>query len=365
MDSSAKMNFREMFMRIFQNLDPGGVLWQPRIEFWYMVNKKRGTLPEHLREASLLEVYDYCHASVRYFTNPLKVRYRNVHIQESWLDEKNMRRVWETPVGRLTETLHYDEWNISCYNSEYLLKTSQDFQVYKYILQDEDWYWDQEQYEQDLKPIGNRGVAQFYVRRSPMQSLYIETMGFEPTIYMLHDYPSVIEEYVEARSSADEAMYRIICGCPVPVFNFGENIDTHMDPPPVWRSHLLPYYTRRAEQIRASGKFTHIHIDGAMKPLIADIRSAPFDGIEAPTPLPQGDVTLEEIKTALGDKVLLDGIPAIYFLPIYPLDELIACTKRVVELFQPRLVLGISDEPPPDSDIERVRLIGELVQELA
>ncbi len=73
-------------------------------------------------------------------------------------------------------------------------------------------------------------------------------------------------------------------------------------------------------------------------------------------------MTIDEIKAALGDKILLDGIPAVYFLPMYPLEELIDCTRRLVELFHPRLVLGISDEIPPDGDIERVRLIGELVQ---
>ncbi len=71
------------------------------------------------------------------------------------------------------------------------------------------------------------------------------------------------------------------------------------------------------------------------------------------------------MKAALGDKVLLDGIPAVYFLPYFPEEELIACTKRVIELFHPRLALGISDEIPPDGDIERVRRIGEMVQELA
>ena len=59
------MNFCDMNLAIFAGEDPGGVLWQPRLEFWYAVNQKRGTLPEPLREATLLEVYDYCHASVR------------------------------------------------------------------------------------------------------------------------------------------------------------------------------------------------------------------------------------------------------------------------------------------------------------
>ncbi len=137
-----------------------------------------------------------------------------------------------------------------------------------------------------------------------------------------------------------------------------------MDPPTIWRKYHLPYYSRRNEQLHAAGKRTHIHIDGAMRPLIKLIRESPFDGIEACTPLPQGDVTLEEMKAALGDKVLLDGIPAVYFLPYFPMDELIDCTKKIIDLFHPRLILGISDEIPPDGDIDRVRLIGEMVQEM-
>ena len=62
--------------------------------------------------------------------------------------------------------------------------------------------------------------------------------------------------------------------------------------------------------------------------------------------------------------MLLDGIPALYFLPSFSTETLIECVKRVVDLFYPRLVLGISDEMPPDGDIERTRLVGELVQEL-
>ncbi len=72
----------------------------------------------------------------------------------------------------------------------------------------------------------------------------------------------------------------------------------------------------------------------------------PFDGFEALTPAPQGDVTLEEMREHMGDKVLLDGIPAVLFLEHHPREQLQECTERVVELFHPRLVLGISDELP-------------------
>ena len=46
-----------------------------------------------------------------------------------------------------------------------------------------------------------------------------------------------------------------------------------------------------------------------------------MDGIEAITPVPQGDVTLEEIKEGLGDEMyLIDGIPAIYKINNFALN---------------------------------------------
>lgn len=364
MSGGARRSFREMNLAIFRGEDPGGVLWQPRLEFWYAVNKKRGTLPEPLREADLLEVYDYCHASVRYFGNGFRVRYKDVNISEKWEDAKSLRRTWETPIGILTEVMRYDEWDLSRYNVEYKIKTPEDFKIWEFIVQHEEWYWDHEKYLQDLERVGDRGSPQFYFRRSPLQGLFIEHVGFEKTIYMMYDNPEVIQHYLGVATEADDALYKVLCQCPVEILNLGENIDAHMDPPTIWNKYQIPYYRKRTEQLHAAGKFVHIHIDGAMKPLLPYLQACPWDGIEAATPLPQGDVTIEEIKEGLGNIVLLDGIPAVYFLPYFPVESLIECVRRLVELFYPRLVLGISDEIPPDGDIERVRLVGELVQEL-
>jgi len=360
----SRRTFYEMVLAIFSGEDPGAVLWQPRLEYWYEVNRKRGTLPAPLQKASLIEVYDYCRASIRYFGSGLRVRYRNCSMAEDWIDRRSLRRVWDTPAGTLTEVIRYDEWGLSGYHTEYKIKGPKDFRILEALLQDEEWYWDQQAHQQDVARIGERGAPQFFYRRSPVQGLFIEHMGFEPTIYALHDYPEIVSHYVEVASGADDALYEVLCQCPVRILNLGENIDAHADPPPIWRVHLLPHYRRRIAQLHSAHKHVHIHIDGAMKPILGDLARGTWDGIEAATPLPQGDVTLEEIKSAVGDGVLLDGVPAVYFLPHYSLETLVECVKRVVELFHPRLVLGISDELPPDGDIERVRLIGDLVQDM-
>jgi hypothetical protein len=363
MFSAPPVDYSQAMRSVFAGQDPKRIIWQPRLEFWYAVNKKRGMLPEHLKDATLEDVYDYCHASIRYFSNPLQVRYKNTRIREKMLDEKNLERIFETAQGELREIIHYDEWGISAYNFEYLLKKPEDLAIYRAILEDEEWVWDAATLAQDQARIGARGLLMFYARRSPLQSLFIETMGFENAVWMMTDHPEMIQSYMELRAHYDDAMYQTICANHPPLFNFGENIDANMDPPSYWRKHLLPYYQKRTRQLHAAGIYTSIHIDGAMKPLLKDIRDCPTTGIEACTPLPQGDVSSQEIKAALGEKVMLDGIPAIYFLPMYPLETLKECVKEQIDVFYPHLVLGVSDEPPPDSDIERIRLVGELVQE--
>ncbi|GAI24262.1 unnamed protein product, partial [marine sediment metagenome] len=45
----------------------------------------------------------------------------------------------------------------------------------------------------------------------------------------------------------------------------------------------------------------------------------------------------------------------------YPLEEFKDFIRKIVELFWPRLILGASDEVPPPADIERVKIVSEIV----
>jgi hypothetical protein len=48
----------------------------------------------------------------------------------------------------------------------------------------------------------------------------------------------------------------------------------------------------------------------------------------------------------------------------FSFEDIRTCVRELVDTFYPRLVLGISDELPPNADIERVRLIGEMIQDM-
>ena len=149
----------------------------------------------------------------------------------------------------------------------------------------------------------------------------------------------------------------------IEVINFGDNVHAGTLPPEYFVKYVLGVYQRRSELLHAAGKFVHVHWDGNVRPLLPYARDTGLDGIEAITPQPQGDVTLEETKSALGDMWLLDGIPAIYFDHTFDEKTLTDCAKKVIDLFAPNLILGISDEISSHGDIERIRIVGRIVDD--
>ena len=160
-----------------------------------------------------------------------------------------------------------------------------------------------------------------------------------------------------------DTLYEQLTQCDgVRILNFGENIaEAHLSPP-YFEEYMLPWYEKRVGQLHEAGIFCHIHIDGYFKTLIPGIQKLPHDGLEALTPLPQGDVTLDEIAEAVGDKILLDGIPAVYFLDHHSRDELQTCTETLVNMFGLQLILGVSDELPEaatEEGYERLKWVAD------
>ncbi len=362
------MTFRERVLATFEKKPLDRVLWQPRIYYWYNGRTADGTMPEKYRGKSMLDIYDDLAASPRYCPEVLGISVFNMEVDDtvrvhSYEEDQNTITVRDTPVGSLHEVVRKGERGSGGYHTEYPVKTPEDMQVMKYILDHTRFSFDQAAFEKAEAAFGPRGVVQTYYPRSPYQRLLITYMGWQNTIYALNDHPAETEAFMAAIEQWDDGMYEVILKSSVQILNLGENIDAHIDSPGLYEKYFIPYYKKRVGQLHQAGKFCHIHMDGALKPLLPLLNEPGFDGIEAATPLPQGDVTLEQLKEAMGDTILLDGIPAILFLPQYSEQELIDFATRVLDLFAPNLILGISDELPPPADIEKVRLISDLVED--
>ena len=155
----------------------------------------------------------------------------------------------------------------------------------------------------------------------------------------------------------------VINESPIDIINFGDNVHSGTLSPQLFEKYVLPEYKMRCERLHRAGKFISAHFDGDNAGLMQYYQETGLDAIEAITPKPQGDVELGEVKKYLGDMFLMDGIPAVYFDKEFSEETLVACVHQILDLFAPNLILGISDEISSTGDIERIRLVGKIVDE--
>ncbi len=111
------------------------------------------------------------------------------------------------------------------------------------------------------------------------------------------------------------------------------------------------------------GMYATSHWDGFVKQLLPLVRETGLDGLECVTPVPQGDVSLEEMKEGMAGMFLRDGIPAVFFCPWTPLKALEDHVKKLLHAFYPRVILGVSDLVPANAAIERVGFVNKIVEE--
>ncbi len=358
------MTFRERHHAIFRHEPIDHVLWQPRLEHWIATHRARGTLSARYQDLDHLGIYDDLHCSARgYFLfNRCLQATQTGDVAVSVEEEPDGRRVTtRTPVGAFTQ---FEYITAQAHQTrEFPVKTVADIAVLEYLLRHTTYQWDDAAYAQADAQMGARGAPTLYVPRINIQRLIIQFTGFETFHYLYHDHPAEVSRLLETINETDDAIYEVVCRCPVEIINFGDNVAAEFVSPTIFEKWYLPHYQRRSAQLHAAGKQCHSHWDGACKPLLPYARETGIDGIEALTPLPQGDVTLQEIKAGLGDDmILIDGLPCTHFMPQHSYAEVADFTRQLIDLFAPNLVLGISDEISPPGDIEKVRLVSELVE---
>jgi hypothetical protein len=365
------MNLREMNLRIFKREPVPQVFFQPRLEPWFFWHKTFKSLPERYQGMNVLELYDDIGISNRYFDHftgmpvSLEAKYSNVVRHKSEVLGQEKLTTFETPYGTLTDkrVMTVDRvWR----KTEFAVKSVDDLKKLEWLYDNTSAFFNADLFNRGAEFQGNRGEPQFSIHASPYETMTQEWMTFEDFIYALVDVPDRMERVMNAIDrSTDEMFEQIISFGGVNIVNFPENIDVFRVCPDYFERYLIPWYEKRANQLRRNGIYSHIHIDGSFKPLLKYLKNLPFDGLEGLTPLPQGDVTLEEIREHIGEKILLDGIPSVFFLDHFSMDQMQECVEKLVEHFHPRLVLGVSDEMPQgagDEGLKRIQWIADHCQ---
>jgi hypothetical protein len=371
----------EELMAIYQNKEGRPLVFQPRLRHWFDVNFNAGTLQERYQGLYLDEVYKYLGVPPRevwgpkrigselsgYFTlNPVEgeeIEIWTRRFSELKNGEHYLITEYRTPIGTLRQVQRYTEHGTSLMNVEYFLKDLDDLKIFEYILENRSYSWDQNRYEWGKKRYGKTIPLRANLERSPIMWLIIGLMGFKKTVTMIWKHPQRMKDFIELLG--DEHIKQIIeyRGKPVAELSFGDNMHHDLCPPPYFKDYVIPFYQRAMPIIHSQGMVASSHFDGYLKQLLPLVGETGLDGLECVTPLPQGDVSLEEMKEGMGNMFLRDGIPAVFMCPWTPLETLEKHVIDLMEMFYPRLILGVSDLLPANGDIERIMFVKDLVQE--
>lgn len=344
----------------------GKVIWQPRIDCWISDRMfANGELPGIYKGMTKAEIYRElgCFARIYEYNDCFYPVYDDT-IHYSVKSEGELQtETMETPVGTVTHVLKSTPSSWAKLVAKEWVCSEEDLKVFTYIEQHTNWAYSQEHFDKTMAEWGNLGAPTIFMPRVSMQRLYIDLMGVEEAVYALMDYPETVEEYFDALRECHFRLIDVINQSPIKIINFGDNVHSGTLSPALFEKYVLPEYQMRCERLHKAGKFVCAHFDGDNRGLMKYYRQTGLDGIEAITPVPQGDVTLEEVHENLGDMFLLDGIPAVYFDEEFSEEVLIDCVHKILDLFAPNLILGISDEISSTGDIERIRLVGKIVEE--
>ena len=215
------------------------------------------------------------------------------------------------------------------------------------------------------KEIGGQGIYTLVQRASPVRAFVTDWAGIETGFLMLHDRPSEVHRMLDVISAGEDEWTRITCETPGRIVILGDNVDRSLLPPPIFREYQIPYYRKRATQLKKAGKIVMLHMDGQLQGILPLMADSGLDVLDGLTPEPAGDFTPEEVREVLGDHLKCwCGVPASLFCDETPVAELRRMSRHIIDVLGGRLVLNVADQVPPNADIEKVEAVSGLVKEI-
>jgi hypothetical protein len=182
------------------------------------------------------------------------------------------------------------------------------------------------------------------------------------------DAPDELAGALAVVRAAHDAAARIAVSSPAEVLMIPENLSSEVVGPRFYERYMREYHETWCGEISSAGKYSCVHLDGTLKGLLRQAGGAGFTFIEAMTPAPVGDLEIERWAAWCGQEganartVFWGGLPGVYFTDLVDDAEFERHTRAVLEVMrsEPRYVLGVADQVPPDGLERRVRRVAEL-----
>lgn len=360
------MTPRERTLAILQGQQPDQVPWLGDLDYWANSLVKRGCKS---RSFIASEEYIDWHRSLGvgfylqgYF--PFKEIYTDCEV-EQWTEGNSRFRKIITPYGTLQECWEYIEEAFTEAPVEHLMKSEADIPAMIYLYDHVSYIPDYGFAEQRRRQVGDQGLTLCYLPKSPFMHLVALEAGILAVTLMAYSVPDEFEKLLASMKCAFDKAARIAIDSPAELLMIPENLSSEMVGGMFFEKYMKEYQIEWTEKIRQAGKYSFIHMDGTLKGLLKQESMVGFSVLEALTPSPVGDMSIEEMIPLLEESksIFWGGVPGVYFTPHVSDEEFDRHVIEVLEIMKtiPRFVLGVADQVPPDCLESRVRRVKELV----
>lgn len=298
------------------------------------------------------------------------------HFETYFADDSVQSRAWtdangvfhtqiSTPRGTISERRIFSRESYSYHIQKWLVQDMHDLAVLEYALTRRKCRPRYDRYQAWTDAAGDLGFLYTFLSYSGLGFLISRYMGVEKTSLAIYDYPAEIEHFIRCVNETNlEILDEIITG-PFEVLLVGDNHDSQVQSPPLFKKCTFDYYLEIARRVHQHGKFLAVHVDGEMKGLLGIMADCGVDCIDAATPAPMFSLTPEQARREAGKHLILSGgIPATVFGSTGTDAEFIASVKNWLNTRHQssRLILAAGDQVPIDAPWYRIEMLAELVQ---
>ncbi|MCX7766840.1 MAG: uroporphyrinogen decarboxylase family protein [Candidatus Sumerlaeia bacterium] len=360
------MSFRERVIAVFRGEIPDYVPWFADLSWWHGAHQYQGTLPsEWSGIEGLVALHKQLNCGI--YLQPIEPWSFKFECSRHEERQGNLTiTTYKTPKGELQQVVQFIPEQFTYITKQYLLKSASDISAFEFLLQSQVFQPAQQLLEERERIYGEQGIVVVCLPRNPLSRLLVEFAGAETTLLLALEEPEKFSSLLKLIEATTEPAFKLAVTAPASFAMFPDNLSSNLVSPHLFRTYSLEHYRHYSQLLRRAGKYTLVHIDGLLRGLLPLVAESGVDCAEAITPKPMGDVAMEELRTLAGeDLILWGGIPGAMLISHFPESQLRLHVIKYLKLMKgnPRFVLGIGDQLPPNGDINRIRLISELVAE--
>ena len=362
------MTPRQRVLTILKGRKPDRVPWFGDLDYWATARIIKKEVPEDFKTS---DAYIQWHRELGvgfylqgYF--PFKTILENC-LEKEWKEGSLRYREIETPKGTIRECWQWLTESFTEAPVEHLIKSEKDLPILRYIYENTHYEPDYDFARKRLEQVGEMGIVLCYLPKTPFMQLVALDAGIMTVTFTEMNAPDEFAETLAVMKKTLDRAARIAIDSPAEVLMIPENLSAEMVGPKYFEKYMRAYQQDWIQKIEQAGKYSFIHMDGRLKALLGQEASTGISVLEALTPDPVGDLAIREwADLAANPKTILwGGVPGGYFTPSASNQEFERHVKEVISVMRtrPRYVLGVADQVPPDGLAERVKRVGELVQE--